>query len=119
MRKLHQNQLLDLTVTQGDGTTTAAKKGGDNLGYSCHKHLKGDKVLVAFCDRHCNVIAPFVSASDNRNELPLLRDALLRLSQMASAIGLDLQCSTVSLDGSGALHPSPLDTFEADSVERV
>jgi len=42
----------------GTGTTTAAKKGGDNLGFSGRKHLKGDKV-VAFWDRHCNVIAPF------------------------------------------------------------
>jgi transposase len=98
VRKLHQDQLLDLTVIHGDGTTTAAKKGGDNLGYSGHKHLKGDKV-VAFCDRHCNVIAPFVSAPGNRNESPLLRDALPKLSQMASAIGLDLQGTTVSLDG--------------------
>ncbi|MEA3104840.1 transposase, partial [Caballeronia mineralivorans] len=39
VRKLHQDQLLDLTVIHGDGTTTAAKKGGDNLGYSGHKHL--------------------------------------------------------------------------------
>jgi transposase len=31
---LHQEQLLDLSVIHGDGTTTAAKKGGDNLGYS-------------------------------------------------------------------------------------
>src|SRR5471032_1246296 len=31
---LHQDQLLDLSVIHGDGTTTAAKKGGDNLGYS-------------------------------------------------------------------------------------
>ena len=61
VHRLHQDQLLDLTVVHGDGTTTAAKKGGDNLGYSGHKHLKGDKV-VAFCDRRCNVIAPFVSA---------------------------------------------------------
>jgi hypothetical protein len=53
--RLHQDQLLDLTVIHGDGTTTAAKKGGDNLGYSGHKHLKGDKV-VAFCDRRCYVI---------------------------------------------------------------
>jgi len=98
VRKLHQDQLLDLTVIHGDGTTTAAKKGGDNLGYSGHKHLKGDKV-VAFCDRHGNVIAPFVSAPGNRNESPLLRDALPKLSQMARAIGLDLQGATVSLDG--------------------
>jgi hypothetical protein len=37
-RKLHQDQFLDLRVIHGDGTTTAAKKGGDNLGYSGHKH---------------------------------------------------------------------------------
>jgi hypothetical protein len=68
------------------------------LRYSGHKHLKGDKV-VAFCDRDGNVIAPFVSAPGNRNESPLLRDALPKLTQMASAIGLNLQGSTLSLDG--------------------
>ena len=66
---------LDISVIHGDGTTTAAKKGGDNLGFSGHKHMKGDKV-VAFCDRNCNVIAPFVSAPGNRNESPLLKEAL-------------------------------------------
>lgn len=96
--RLHDDQLLDLRVIHGDGTTTAAKKGGDNLGYSGHKHLKGDKV-VAFCNRNCNIIAPFVSAPGNRNESPLLRDALPRLRQIARAIGMDLQGTTVSLDG--------------------
>jgi transposase len=96
--QLHQDQRLDLSVIHGDGTTTAAKKGGDNLGYSGHKHLKGDKV-VAFCDRNCNIIAPFVSAPGNRNESPLLRDALSRLTAMARVIGADLHGSTVSLDG--------------------
>ena len=76
---LHRDQFLDLSVIHGDGTTTAAKKGGDNLGYSGHKHLKGCKV-VAFCDRECNIIAPFVTAPGNRNESPLLRDALPRLT---------------------------------------
>jgi transposase len=55
--RLQKAKLLDVSVIHGDGTTTAAKKGGDNLGYSGHKHIKGDKV-VAFCDRNCNVIAP-------------------------------------------------------------
>jgi transposase len=96
--RLHDDQLLDLTVIHGDGTTTAAKKGGDNLGYSGHKHLTGDKV-VAFCDRNCNIIAPFICAPGNRNESPLLRDALPGLTRMAHAIGMDLQGSTVSLDG--------------------
>ena len=71
VHQLHQDRLLDVSVVHGDGTTTAAKKGGDNLGYSGHKHLKGDKV-VALCNRNCNVIAPVVSAPGNRNESPLL-----------------------------------------------
>ena len=39
VHQLHQDQLLDLSVIHGDGTTTAAKNGGDYLGYSGHKHL--------------------------------------------------------------------------------
>ncbi len=83
--QLHRDQLLDLANIHGDGTTTAAKKGGDNLGYSGHKHLKGDKV-VAFCDRNCNIIAPFVTAPGNRNESPLLRDALPKLTAMRAPL---------------------------------
>ncbi|CAD6561621.1 hypothetical protein LMG28727_07495 [Paraburkholderia kirstenboschensis] len=60
--------------------------------------MKGDKV-VAFCDRRCNLIAPFISAPGNRNESPLLRTALSGLIRMAHAFGMDLQGATVSLDG--------------------
>ena len=95
---LSQKGQLDISVIHGDGTTTAAKKGGDNLGYSGHKHLKGDKV-VAFCDRHCNVIAPFVSAPGNRNESPLLKTALPQVTRIAQTVGLDLNDTIVSLDG--------------------
>jgi transposase len=89
---------LDISVIHGDGTTTVAKKGGDNLGFSGHKHLKGDKV-IPFCDRNCNVIAPFVSAPGNRNESPLLKEALPQVTRIAKKIGLDLSKSIVSLDG--------------------
>jgi len=95
---LHRTGHLDLSVIHGDGTTTAAKKGGDNLGYSGHKHIRGDKV-VAFCDRHCNVIAPFVAAPGNRNESPLLPEALPRVTRIAQTVGLDLNQTIVSLDG--------------------
>ncbi len=95
---LHQEKLLDLSIIHGDGTTTAAKKGGDNLGFNGHKHLKGDKV-VAFCDRNCNVIAPFVIASGNRNESPLLRKALPKVIHIARTVGLNLKNTIVSLDG--------------------
>ena len=96
--RLHQANRLDVTIIHGDGTTTAAKKGGDNIGFSGHKKGKGDKV-VAFCDRNCNVIAPFVAAPGNHNESPLLRTALPNVMQMARSVGLGLQGTNVSLDG--------------------
>jgi transposase len=96
--RLKQEELIDIKVIHGDGTTTSAKKGGDNLGFSGHKHCKGDKV-VAFCDRNCNVIAPFVAAPGNRNESPLLKPALLQLTDIAQVVGLELKGSVLSLDG--------------------
>jgi hypothetical protein len=96
--ELHERGLLDTRVVHGNGTTTAAKKGGDNIGFSGHKHLKGDKV-VPFCDRHCNVLAPFVAAAGNENEWPLLKRALVELTAMARAVGFELRGSIVSLDG--------------------
>jgi transposase len=95
---LRHADLLDVTVIHGDGTTTAAKKGGDNIGFSGHKKVKGDKV-VAFCDRNCNVIAPFISAPGNQNESPLLREALPAVMRIADTIKLELRGTIVSLDG--------------------
>jgi len=60
--------------------------------------MKGDKV-VAFCDRNCNVIAPFVAAPGNGNESPLLREALPLVTRIAREIGMNLQGTVVSLDG--------------------
>jgi hypothetical protein len=47
--------------------------------------------LVAFCDRNCNVIAPFVAAPGNRNESPLLKQALPQLTGIAQVVGLELK----------------------------
>jgi Transposase DDE domain len=96
--RLHQTSLLDVTIIHGDATTTAAKKGGDNIGFNAHKKIKGDKV-VAFCDRNCNVIAPLVAAPGNHNESPLLRAALPNVMRIARFVGLDLQGTIVSQDG--------------------
>jgi hypothetical protein len=46
-----------------------------------------------------NVIAPFVSAPGNRNEVPLLREALPEVMRLAREVGMDLRGSVVSLDG--------------------
>jgi hypothetical protein len=78
--------------------STVAKKGGDNIGFNGHKQIKGDKVVV-FCDRNCNVIAPFVAAPGNYNESPLLRDALPIVTRVARSVGIDLRGTIVSLDG--------------------
>jgi hypothetical protein len=95
---LHQASPLNISIIHGDGATTAAKKGGYNIGFSGHKKIKRDKV-VAFCDRNCNVIARFISAPGNQNESPLLRKALPEVTRIAGSIGLDLRGTIVSLDG--------------------
>jgi len=95
--QLHQKEYLDISVIHGDGTTTAAKKGGDNLGFSGHKQMKGDKV-VANCSRHCNFVAPFIAAPGNRHESPLLLLALPQVSRIAKHVGLELNKTIVSLD---------------------
>ena len=74
------------------------RKGGDNLGFSGHKKMKGDKIMV-FCDRHCNVIAPLVAAPGNHHESPLLRQALPSLLRLAQSVGIDLSGAILSLDG--------------------
>jgi hypothetical protein len=57
--RLHRDNRFGMAVIHGGGSMTAAKKGGDKV--------------VAFFDRHCNVIATFVAAPSNRNRSPLLR----------------------------------------------
>jgi hypothetical protein len=77
-------------------------KGGDKIGFTGHKKVKGDRV-AAFCDRNCNVIAPFVTAPGNRNESPLLRDALPMAMHVAHSVGVELQ-SDCRFERLGQLH---------------
>ncbi|MBP9753035.1 MAG: hypothetical protein KBD31_04425, partial [Proteobacteria bacterium] len=67
---LYEKGFIDTSVIHGDGTTTIAKKGGDCLGFSGHKHMKSEKI-VAFCDRNCNVLSPMVRSPGNSHESPL------------------------------------------------
>ena len=60
--------------------------------------MKGDKA-VAICDRNCNVIAPVIFAPGNKNESPLIREAMKPLKWIAKTVGFDLSGSIMSLDG--------------------
>jgi len=60
--------------------------------------MKGDKI-VAFCDRNCNVISPFVKAPANRNESIMLKPGIEKLVNNAKLIGFNLVESIMSLDG--------------------
>src|SRR5467141_2812158 len=57
VRHLAQHHQLDLSILHGDGTNTVAKKGGDGIGYSGHKHQQGEKV-IAIIDNNGYVLAP-------------------------------------------------------------
>ena len=52
---------LDISLLNGDGSNTVAKKGGDGISYSGHKHQKGEKIL-AITDKNGYVISPFTIA---------------------------------------------------------
>jgi transposase len=94
---LNEKGLLDLSVTHGDGTTTMAKKGGDCLGFSGHKHMLSEKV-VAFVDRNCNVLSPMVVAPGNRHEGPLFGKAFTFLKDIFKRLGKCLNEKVMSLD---------------------
>ncbi len=94
---LKNRDLLDLSVVHGDGTTSMAKKGGEDVGYSGHKHFTGQKI-VAFVDRNCNVIAPFATASGNKHESKMFDSAFDGLKNILANIGVSLKDIVASLD---------------------
>lgn len=95
--QLANGNLLDISIIHGDGTTTMAKKGGDCLGFSGHKHIKSEKV-VAFTKRNYYVLSPMIIAPGNRHEGPLFEKAFESLKDLAKRIGLSLKNTVVSLD---------------------
>ena len=89
---------LDLSVLHGDGTNTVAKKGGDGIGYSGHKHQRGEKV-IAIIDNHGYVLSPLPIAPVNRADTVLLPEGLEALKRVVKLTGLSIQDSYINLDG--------------------
>jgi len=116
--QLHRRGKIDWSVLYGDGTTTIAKKGGDNLGFSGHKHFKGEKI-VAFCDNNRNIVAPFVTAAGNRNESPLFPQSFEHVQRIAKLVGADIAGSTISLDGAYDSKKNRKKIFNAKMIPNI
>ena len=115
---LHHEHLLDTTVTHGDGTTTMAKKGGDCLGYSGHKHMKSEKI-VAFVDRNCNILSPMTIAPGNRHEGHLFGKAFAFLKDICNRIGKTLKGGVVSLDSAYDSGKNRKKIFSAGMIPNI
>ena len=66
------------------------QKRGDGIGYSGHKHQKGEKV-IAIIDNHGYVLAPVPVAPVNEANMVLLPEGLKALKEVAKEVGLDLR----------------------------
>jgi transposase len=86
VKHLADQHQLDLSILHGDGTNTVAKKGGDGLGYSGHKHQKGEKV-IAIIDNNGYVLAPLPVAPVNEADTVLLPEGLKGLKRVAKLTG--------------------------------
>jgi hypothetical protein len=80
------------------GTNTIAKKGGDGIGYSGHKHQKGEKIL-AIIDNNGFILAPLPVAPVNEADTVLLPEGLNALKRVARLTDLKINGSYLNLDG--------------------
>ena len=95
---LSAHNQLDLSILHGDGTNTVAKKDGDGVGYSGHKHQKGEKV-IAIVDNHGYILAPLPVAPVNEADTVLLPGALKTLKRIGKQTGLSFKGAYLNLDG--------------------
>lgn len=97
IRHLKSHGKLDLSVLHGDGSNTVAKKGGDGIGYSGHKHQTGEKI-IAIADHHGYILSPVTVAPVNQSDTVLLPQGLRDLCRIARAAGLRLKGAVLNLD---------------------
>ena len=98
VQHLADHNHLDLRILHGDGTNTVAKKGGDGIGSSGHKHQKGEKV-IAIIDNNGYVLAPPPAAPVHTADTVLFPEGLKALKRVAKLTGLDLKGAYLNLDG--------------------
>jgi transposase len=118
VQHLADHNQLDLSVLHGDGTNTVAKKGGDGIGYSGHKHQKGDKV-IAIIDHNGYVLAPLPVAPVNEADTVLLPEGLKALKRVAKLTGLDLKGAYLNLDGGFDSQSNRKAIFNAGMIPNI
>ena len=73
------------------------QKRGDDLGYSGHKHQKGEKEIT-ITDNKGFIIGPIILKPVNHHDTTLLPEALTEFISFSNRIGLDLESSALTLD---------------------
>jgi transposase len=97
VRHLKETDQLDVSVLHGDGSNTVVKKGGDDIGYSGHKHQKGEKELT-IVENHGFVIGPICVKPVNRNDSIILPETLTELVTFTQPLDIQLVGSSLTLD---------------------
>src|SRR5215471_10365984 len=115
---LSEHNQLDLSVLHGDGTNTVAKKGGDGIGYSGHKHQQGEKV-IAIIDNNGYVLAPLPVAPVNEADTVLFPEGLKALKRVAKLTGLDLKGVYLNLDGGFDSQANRKAIFNAGMIPNI
>ena len=98
VRHLAEQQHLDLTILHGDGTKPVAKKDGDGIDCSGHKHQTGEKI-IAIVDNNGFVLAPLPVALVNEADTVLPPEGLSTLKRVAKPTGLKIDGTYLNLDG--------------------
>lgn len=73
------------------------QKGGPGIGYSGHKHQKGEKELT-IVENHGFVVGPLSVPPVNQQDTVILPETLTALVGFTHRIGIDLQDSAFTLD---------------------
>ena len=94
---LKTQERLDTSIIHGDGSNTVAKKGGDGIGYSGHKHQKGEKTMTVV-DNNGYILSPMTVDSVNRHDTTLLPKSLNHLMNLKKSISLELNGTLFNLD---------------------
>jgi transposase len=93
------------------------QKGGEGIGYSGHKHQKGEKEL-AIIDNHGFVLGPISIKPVNQHDTIILPETLTQLVAFTHRLGINLAGAALTLD-SGFDSKDNRDTIKKQQMKPV